>query len=356
MNVFFRVDASAYIGSGHVMRCLSLAEMLSKCGCYVVFVMRSQPGDLCSYAESRGFKVERLHRPFNVTIPKGSADYQAWLQVDIVTDAENFLGVSANADIVVIDHYGINAKWETIIRCHLSCKLVVIDDLVREHRADLIIDQTVGRSGAEYKLASADSQVLAGSRYALLKGQFIDMHLLALEKKIDKGNHRLLLSMGGVDSPNATLAVLEALSLRDTAIQTTVLLNESAPHFEPVSVFCQLHTDWITHIPFSEDMASLMSRHTIAIGAPGATSWERACIGLPTLMVPIANNQRQICQNLLKEGAALSLSLFEIPTLLNTRLDILLTNFDKMRSDSLKLCDGKGSGRVVDWMRTLGWL
>ena len=356
MKVLFRVDASTYIGTGHVIRCLSFAEVLRNCGCDVVFVMRSQPGDLCDYIESRGFIVDRLHEPSSLIIPKNTEDYMAWLQVGVLKDLEDFIEAGKNADIVVVDHYGIDAEWESNVKSCFNCKIIAIDDLVRKHSAELIIDQTVGRNETEYHKESPDSKVLAGTEYALINGRFANFHLSAVKREIFEEDHKILLTMGGVDSPNATLKVLEALARREILIQTTVLISHRAPHFDSVSSFSKLHSNWVTHIPFSEDMASLMLQHTIAIGAPGTTSWERACMGLPAIIVPLADNQQQICENLIKEGAAISLSFFEINSLLNEKLDILLKNFDKMRLNTLKLCDGKGVERVISYMRKLGWL
>lgn len=172
VTIAFRVDASLSIGSGHVMRCLTLAEELKKYGNSVVFVMRPQPGDLCEYVLSRGFRVERLPQTKNCVIPKNTADYEAWLQVPLLEDAESFLSITADSNLVIIDHYGITAEWEALIKSRTSCKLVAIDDLVREHNADLIIDQTVGREACEYQKTSKDSHVLTGSKYALLKEEF----------------------------------------------------------------------------------------------------------------------------------------------------------------------------------------
>lgn len=355
MKVYFRVDASVHIGSGHVMRCLSLAEAFRSKGNDVVFAMRPQPGDLCDYIESQGFKVERLAQPDEWMIPQCTADYHAWLQVSETADAEDFLSVASDADLVVIDHYGINAHWETLVKSRAICKLIAIDDLVREHNTDMVIDQTVGREVSEYHLSSPGGKVLTGSKYALLKARFSELHPLAVAKGIDEQNHRLLVTMGGIDNPNATLRVLTALYRRAAPIQTTVLLSEKAPHFDSVVSFCTQHSDWVTHISFSEDMAELMLQHTVAIGAPGATSWERSCMGLPSIVVPLADNQLHICRNLVKEGAALSLSLDNIPELLNEKLDKLVQRFEIMRNNTLKLCDGKGCQRVVEKISTLEW-
>lgn len=356
MKVYFRVDASVHIGSGHVMRCLSLAEVFKANGHEVVFVMRPQPGDLCDYTNMRGFKVKRLVQPTAWLTPQSTADYQAWLQVSVLADAEDFLSVAGNADLVIIDHYGINVKWETFVKSLIRCKLVAIDDLVRVHNCDMIIDQTVGRDKREYVATSPGSLVLTGTKYALLKEQFSLLHSVAVAKEIDNQDQRLLLTMGGVDNPNATLKVLNALSHRDSRIQTTVLLGHKAPHFDSVSSFCESNSDWVTHIPFCEDIAALMLEHTFAIGAPGSTSWERACIGLPSIIVPLADNQLQICQNLVNEKAAISLSFDDIPAKLNTKLNELLQNYKSMRQNSLNLCDGKGCNRVVEQVYKLGWL
>lgn len=356
MRIAFRVDASNNIGSGHVMRSLSIADVFKANGHDVVFVMRPQPGDLCDYTHTRGFKVKQLAKPSEWLTPQSATDYNAWLHVSVKSDAEDFLSVAGIFDLVVIDHYGINAHWETIVKSLTSAKLIAIDDLVREHKCDLIIDQTLGRVAAEYHATSSECHVLTGTKYALLKKQFSRLHAFAETKKIDKQHHKILLTMGAIDKPNATLNVLKALSERESAIQTTVLLGNKAPNFDNVSAFCKKHSDWIQHVPFCEDMATLMLDHTIAIGAPGSTSWERACMGLPSILVPLADNQLQICQNLIKEKAAISLSLGEIPTQLNSKLNELLINFESMRLNNLKLCDGKGATRVVEEINRLGWL
>lgn len=356
MKVYFRVDASVHIGSGHVMRCLSLAEELQKQVNDVIFVMRPQAGDLCDYTENRGFKVKRLPKPLKVVIPKNTADYQAWLQVNLMVDVEDFLLVAADADLVIVDHYGIDAFWEEIVKIRTSCKLVAIDDLVRSHNADLIIDQTLSRKQNEYRAISDKSIVLSGEEYALLKNEFHTLRSSVKKKVMPNQNHKLLLTMGGTDNFNATLKVLEALSCRKKTIQTTVLLSNRAPHFNSVASFSKKNLSWLTHIPFSDNMAALMLEHTLAIGASGTTSWERACIGLPSIIIPLAENQLEICHNLVIKKAAISLSIDEINSTLNTKLDWLINRFISMRKNSLSICDGKGCKRVIQKMFMLGWL
>lgn len=329
------------------MRCLSLADEILRHGHDVVFVMRPQVGDLCVYTQNRGFKVLKLPKASKPITPDSDDDYHAWLQVSKSKDAKDFVSVASDADIVVVDHYGINCDWEKYVKSRIPCKLVAIDDLVRQHDVDLIVDQTHDASPYEYKSNSQVKHVLAGSKYALLNAQFSEFHRLAVKKRIVNSNHKLLLSMGGVDKPNATLKVLEALSLRGAKFDTTVLLSERAPHFNSVSSFCKRNEDWVKHILFSENMANLMLMHTIAIGASGSTSWERACMGMPSIIIPLAKNQLKICRNLVNAGCAISLCKEEIANTLNFKLDELLSNYEKMTSNNLTICDGMGTKRVV---------
>lgn len=356
MKIYFRTDASVHIGSGHVMRCLSLAESFKKKGHDVVFVMRMQLGDLCDYAESRGFGVERLPKISEPKLPDNTADYQAWLQVSLLDDAQDFLLAASDAEVIVIDHYGISAQWEKYVKSCVKCKQIVIDDLVREHCADLILDQTLGREVEEYLIASPFSEVLAGSKYALLDRRFGELHSIAVSKRPCLEHHKLLVTMGGIDNPNVTLKVLSALSRRAPKFQTTVLLNEKAPHYSSVASFCEKHNTWVKHVPFSEDMAGLMAEHTISIGAPGSTSWERACMGLPSILIPLAENQREICKRLVVADASISLEIAEISEFLNNKLDDLLKRYSIMRRRALNLCDGRGVERLVEKLSLMGWI
>lgn len=353
MNVFFRVDASINIGSGHVMRCLNLANSLKKLNYDITFVMRPRDGDLCTHIINQGYQVIRLKQLENSRCPTSPDDYKSWLQLSEIDDAKEFLSVASNAELVVVDHYGINFVWEEFVKSRINCNVVVIDDLVRKHNADIIIDQTYGVDANEYQSHSEATFVLTGSEYALLNTHFHDFHKLAIEKKETKNTHKILISMGGIDVLNVTLSLLKALSKFENKYQTTVLINESSPSFDLVISFIEKNKDWITHIPFSENMAELMFQHTIAIGAPGSTSWERACIGLPSIIIPLAENQKKICNILVSEGAALSLSLNKISKKLRTKLDELFLNFEDMRKKNLEICDGLGAGRVVSAIRCL---
>ena len=169
MNIVIRVDASVNIGSGHVMRCLVLAEALKEKNYSVTFVCRSQSGDMVSFIKERGFDVVCLDEIIPAIQPKNSADYLAWLQCPIEKDTNDFLSRINNADIVVTDHYAIGKEWQSIVRKKLNCHIVAIDDLERAHDADLVLDQTLGRTKQSYPDIKC---ALTGSEYALLNPNF----------------------------------------------------------------------------------------------------------------------------------------------------------------------------------------
>src|SRR4030067_2476328 len=145
MKVCFRVDSSSLIGTGHVMRCLTLAEWLKKNDCEIGFICRELPGNLCHLVELRGFKLQRLphdgtiHGSENVDRKKNNF-HSDWLSVSWQNDADtsaNLLRSESPIDWVIVDHYAIDEKWEKIMRSHAK-KVMVIDDLAdRRHDCDL---------------------------------------------------------------------------------------------------------------------------------------------------------------------------------------------------------------------------
>lgn len=342
MKVVIRADASIWIGNGHIMRCLVLAEALSSFGYQIYFACRPQQGDLIDFILKRGFKVISLAPVENNKTPLNNADYLTWLQRSVIDDANDFIDVVGFADVVVTDHYAIDVEWQKYVRSSLQCKIIAIDDLLRDHDAELILDQTLGRKESEYH---STGKVLVGSQHALLAPHFSRCREQALDTVLMTTPPKVLLSMGGVDQPNATLHVLKSLvNQRDCSI--TVLLGPKAPHYPEVKAFCADNNN-VTHHNFVHDMATLMLKHDIAIGAPGTTSWERACLGLPSIIIPLADNQTTISHNLVQHHAALAIDFDDIPSKLLSAYDALLEDWNRYRESNLKLCDGLGVNRVV---------
>jgi len=352
--ILIRTDASIFIGSGHVMRCLVLAQALKSQNHTVIFATRPQPGDMIEYIRAKGFLVHELIQPLQWQSPSYDADYQSWLQVPWQVDAESLLSKISTVDLLLVDHYGLNKAWEHLVQQELECKVFVIDDLVREHQCDLILDQTLMRRKEEYQAVNKNTKILTGCEYSLLNPLFSHYRTQILDDALLPSIPHILVSMGGVDRPNATLRVLEAFALHpQPKPQITVLLGPKAPHYLQVKGFCEAHKSWISHFDFSENMAELMLEHSFAIGAPGTTSWERACLGIPSIIVPLADNQKVISENLVKAKAAIKVELGEIASNLLGSYYLLVKQYFEYRATNLKLCDGLGLQRVVQQMKML---
>lgn len=342
MRVIFRADASVWVGSGHIMRCLVLADALESLGHSISFACLPQPGDMISYIKERGFPVIKLNPPKEPSEPKNDADYEAWLQRPSSEDALDFIHMVGRADLVITDHYAISQMWQQRVKQSMDCYLVAIDDLVREHDADLIIDQTLGRKPSEY---SGTARILAGSEYAILAPNFSSLRERAYTRQYPRARPKILISMGGIDNPNATLLSLQSLVGKVVA-DFTVLLSPRAPHYQRVKCWCDSQDD-VQHQDFEADMAGLMLKHDIAIGAPGTTSWERACLGLPSILIPLADNQTTICAQLLLHKAIMKVSLENIESQLLGTYQQAMTQWHELFTSNLKLCDGLGTRRLV---------
>lgn len=308
--ILFRCDASLAIGSGHVMRCRTLARELQRRGAAVTFLCRRQPGDLISLLEQE-FPVLAL--PEQQLAPceglEGRALYGAWLGCSHATDAAQCLEALAQAGItnsswLVADHYGLDDRWESLLLDGLpsgesSPKLLVIDDLAdRPHQADLLLDQNFFGEVTEQRylgVVPPHCPQLLGPHYALLGPEYAQLHPVVPPRTELR---RVLVFFGGVDPDNLTGRALEALldpALADLAVD--VVLGRQSPHRQAVEELVARRPHTNLHGPWPS-LAGLIARADLAIGAGGATTWERSCLGLPSLVVAIAANQLPFAQAL----------------------------------------------------------
>jgi len=327
-SFLFRCDASLSIGSGHVMRCRTLARELQRRGAAVTFLCRRQPGDLISLLE-REFAVLPLPEQL-LAACEGLEDrelYGAWLGCSQDTDAAQCLEALAQAGItnaswLVADHYGLDACWESQLHAGLAGseappKLLVIDDLAdRPHQADLLLDQNFFGAATEQRyqgLVPPHCRQLLGPHYALLGPEYAQLHPLVPPRTELR---RVLVFFGGVDPANLTGRTLEALldpALADLAVD--VVLGLQRPHRQAVEQLVARRPHTTLHGPLPS-LAGLITRADLAIGAGGATTWERSCLGLPSLVVAIASNQLPFAQaldqaghlQLLGDGASVSIA------------------------------------------------
>jgi len=363
MRVAFRVDASLLIGSGHAMRCLTLADALKAQGVECQFICREHPGNLIEHIKNKGYNVATL--PANerglLALDKGQAEpmcavYADWLGVPQLQDAAECAVILSEfrPDWLIVDHYALDASWEKLLQPHYR-QLMVIDDLAnRPHHCTLLLDQTFGRSAADYEpWVSAGCTVLCGSQYALLRPEFAALRPYSLKRRENPQLEHLLISMGGVDKDNATGLVLQALKhcVLPPHCRLTVVMGASAPWLTEVRQQAE-QLPWATEVRINiSDMAQLMAESDLAIGAAGSTSWERCCLGLPTVMVVLADNQKQVAQGLEQVGAVYALQGSQQIT---DRLPCLLPSLVSssahrvaMSQAARRIADGNGVASVI---------
>ena len=350
MRIAFRVDSSKDIGTGHVMRCLALAERLVEHGIDVLFCCRELPGNIIERIKAKNYSVKTLAAPNQYRAVQDSSDYAGWLQVSERDDALEFIGKieSDEINIVIVDHYALSSSWERFVKENIET-VIVIDDLVRVHRADLVIDQTYSRTEDEYSNEHVKN-VLAGSTYALLREEFYEARERLVRKQVQR--HRLLITMGGIDLNDSTSRIVTALAKQslDWLEEVQIILSENAPNFKRVkSLVSELDDKFILHSHI-DNMASFMSEATISIGAPGSTSWERACLGLPSVLIPLADNQIDIARVFSENGAAELVSLDNIDEELINRLLTIRKHWKSYSQRNMRICDGLGIGRVIQHM------
>ncbi|WP_417441810.1 UDP-2,4-diacetamido-2,4,6-trideoxy-beta-L-altropyranose hydrolase [Idiomarina sp.] len=356
-TIVFRVDASIEMGAGHVMRCLTLADELSQNGHKCTFISRRQPGSLINLVKERGYSIHEL--PECEESEGNHLTHGHWLKGGQERDVEESQNVLEKLvpEWLVIDHYGIDKVWEQRARNHVK-NILVIDDLAdRPHDCDILVDQNLGQSDRMYSpLVPKSCRILTGCQYALLRPEFAAFRERSLEYRKGKTQiDSVLISMGGVDKDNYTEKALNALAssgLNDRT-EVTVVLGKQAPWLTEVKAQetnSRLNVRVLSNV---SNMAELMSQSDLAIGAAGGTSWERCCLGLPTLMCVLADNQQGIAKVLESHGAAMVLSQSDIETCLGEKVAILYEQPERlslMSGRASHLVDGRGAQRVAQSM------
>jgi UDP-2,4-diacetamido-2,4,6-trideoxy-beta-L-altropyranose hydrolase len=358
LEIGLRADASLEIGTGHVMRCLTLADELRRQGAVCRFICREHPGHLIDPIRERGFEVLVLPgaAPSEAFASRAAADYAAWLGTDPATDADQArqaLG-ERRLDWLVVDHYALDESWERLMR-PAARHILVIEDLAnRRHDGELLLDQNLGRTARDYVgLLPAGCMVLAGPRYALLRPEFAALRAQTLQRRTPTRVRQLLLTLGGVDKDNLTLSVLEILTASELPAdcRTVVVMGANAPGLQSVRDFVGRMPGRIELRVNEPEMAALMAASDIAVGAAGGTAWERCCLGLPTLVVLMAENQRAGALALQASGAALFADAgLPLAVGLRAQLPGLLDpqRLSQMQAACASMVDGDGTRRVVE--------
>lgn len=329
----FRADGSRTIGAGHLIRCLSLMEGFSADGWRADMAVNDAGSAL-------------LHRV--------AAD-----RVKIVPDGANSLHDLTRhwpdgCDVLVVDHYGIDIEFEKRMRGWAKKVIVVDDKPARPHDCDVLIDQTAGRTASAYRhMVDQRTAMLCGSDYAMLRRRFAMLRpaIVSRREAPAASDIRVFIAFGASDNSSLLSRVLTALAEQEFPGFIDVVVSDRREIPAEREAVNKLGTRCAFHID-PPDIAALMGDAHVALGAGGTSSWERACLGLPTLVIETADNQRDVIAALVKAGAADSLGLAEKVDLTGLTRRILAlcavpAAYKKMSRSAARLCDGLGVHRIV---------
>jgi UDP-2,4-diacetamido-2,4,6-trideoxy-beta-L-altropyranose hydrolase len=353
-KVAFRVDASSDIGSGHLMRCLTLAKSLKEAGFYVLFICRNIPMHLQILVQAN-YNLKILKEDGNHSLI-GTLAHSSWLCVSQEKDLDDSVKALQNHvwDWVVVDHYAIDHTWESKIKKNgLVKNILVIDDLAdRKHFCDVLLDQNLGREYGDYAgLVTADCTLLVGPLYALVRKEFIALRESSLLRRKSYKLKNILITMGGVDSLNISGQLIEALSrcMLPKDIAVTIVMGQSANCLSEVRLAVERSSLNARIVINAKNMGELMLEADLCIGAAGSTSWERCTLGLPAIVFCIADNQRSVVDALSKSGVALTMQLNGNsidPVALSNKIAEASSLSYEMTEKSAAITDGEGARRV----------
>jgi UDP-2,4-diacetamido-2,4,6-trideoxy-beta-L-altropyranose hydrolase len=356
MKVVFRTDGSPRIGQGHVMRCLTLANALREYGAEIHFVCREHPGHLCDLISQRGFSVDRL--PLADDGVDKLPGHAGWLGASKEVDAEQtrdvIRGLGGTADFLVVDHYAVDHKWEKALRPSAT-RILAIDDLAdRIHDCDLLLDQNFfSNMSTRYDGKVPPKCVtLLGPRYALLQPVYAVLRARVALR--DGPVRRIFLFFGGADTGDLTglsVAAFQQLGRRD--IQLDVVMTEKNVCYQCIEKAIEGWSNIRLQGPLPS-LGPLMATADLAIGAGGATVWERFCLGLPSIVISLAENQKPICEDLARAGLIEYLG-HMVQVKVEALRDALsrLIGFSSISGwsrDCHRICDGEGAERVAQTM------
>ncbi len=364
MQIIFRTDSSIDIGTGHVMRCLALADEFASKGAKCEFICRNHTGNVIELIRSKGYFCHILQvedvKNINELFPdldKVEPAHLNWLGSSQINDAKSCVRILSSkvTDLLILDHYSIDFRWEREVSKYVG-KLMVIDDLAdRKHSCDLLLDQSFGRNYEEYMpLVPYRTKLLCGSQYALLRPEFSLIREYSINRRINPKLQELLINLGGVDKDNITGKVLQALDKSNLPnnCKINIVMGMSSPWVENIRKQAQKMSKRSKVYVGVDNMAELMAKCDLAIGAAGSTSWERCCLGLPSIALEIAKNQTFILSKLHEIGAISKISFSEnqFDNDLNKLIDRYKNPIELIKTSKIaaNITDGLGTKRVVD--------
>lgn len=303
MRVVFRVDSSQKIGSGHLMRCLTLAERLKQReNADIHFICRNLKGNISSLTEKLGYHMHLL--PFK-PVDNNLKGYESWLTVPKTVDSAETIRVLktlGNIDMLVEDSYALDYEWETTIRSYIH-NLFVIDDLAnRRHNCDVLLDQNYYEK-KEHRydgLVPSTCRLLLGPEYALLRKEFFEVHKHLRQRNGKISN--ILVFYGGSDNTDETTKAIQALKkINPVNIDADIIVGSSNARQDKIKKLCD-KSDFLHYHCQINNMAEYMNKADLMLGAGGSTTWERCFLRLPAIVTGVAENQFQGCIDCAKKG------------------------------------------------------
>mgnify|MGYP001792002932 CR=1 FL=1 len=335
LKLLIRADASAQIGTGHIMRCLALAQAWQAEGGAVTFLMGTSAPGLESRLQSEGFEVMH-HEETLGSLEDGDRT---------ITLAEEM-----GARCILVDGYHFGSDYQKQLKKG-ELRVLFIDDNghVEHHYADWVLNQNIYAHEEMYESREPETQLLLGTRYVLLRKEFWPWR--NWQRQIFPEAHKVLVTLGGGDPDNVTLSIIQALKkMPIDTLEVIVVVGATNPHYEYLQQAAQSSNQKIELRQNITDMPELMAWADIAITAGGSTCWELAFMDLPSLVIAIADNQLGIVRHLVQLGIVEAIDQRQLRSEMILRDTI--TNFlqrlqDRAEQSIPRLVDGYGAARVV---------
>ncbi len=338
MKIFFRADASPSMGSGHIMRCIALAQACRAHGAAgVTFITSCHDKALKQRILKEGFELLTIPMPH----PEPS-DLKKTLK--ILSDS--------NGSWLILDGYHFVSEYQLQL-LDSGCHLLVIDDTnhLPEYHCDILLNQNINASELNYSCDKNTIRLL-GSKYVMLRQEFL--HFRNSSRIIPGNTRKILVTMGGSDPDNTTLKVINALNMLESPeLDVKIVAGPLNPHLKSLRNILSASAFKSCLLTFAKNMPELMAWADLAISAGGSTCWELAYMGLPAVVLVIAENQHRIAEGLHEKGAVVNLGLFNkvsVDHIANTVNALLLdlSMRKNMAHKAKKTVDGSGGRRVIN--------
>lgn len=349
MNIAFRVDASGEVGAGHLVRCIALALGLKKMGHNCVFVSSAMDAGVRNLITDNNFDLLKFNlMKFKTKEGLQSADYAA--TVSALSGKK--------IDALIVDNYDLDSSWESKIRSVIDNLLVIDDGPTRPHNCRILVDPNSGNSEKDYeKFVNKDCALLIGGKYALLREQFLEVKCKKIPLAIKSGQKKMLILLGGMALRNLMIRILECIEKINEAKDWSIniVIGYDLHQLKEFEGFSEKSTLKIRIYTKVSNMAELMAECDFIISAAGSTVWEICCLGLPSALLILAENQRRISEYMLQSGASREINLGS----LEADLKFLFNGMSQEEQVSMghhasRIVDGHGVARVASKLLNIG--